>query len=76
MAQPQPVFTGDPRTDRALLTLTRLLLEIAASSDPPTEAPAMVLRAGDWGRPATGKEGRTHLRQEGRDRAARSEERP
>lgn len=32
-----PVLTGDPRTDRALIALTRLLAEIAAN--PRAEAP-------------------------------------
>lgn len=35
-----PILTGDPRTDRALLTLARLLAEIAettrTNSPPPT----------------------------------------
>lgn len=38
MSKP-PVLTGDPRTDRALLTLTRLLYEIAGN-DRPSNGPA------------------------------------
>ncbi len=35
MTQSAPVLTGDPRTDRAFLTLARLLVEIAANPSAP-----------------------------------------